>query len=93
MEKADGGEVGLDGAGRFAILLHPEDVGGQMLAADIGQLLEAIFICQISAEAFHGLIVPAFGTEAALTIMLCQLVQLVYKSQKNPLVLNFHSHI
>ena len=93
MEKADGGEVGLDGAGRFIILLHPENIGGQMLAADIGQLLETIFVGQICAEPLHGLIVPVLGAEAALTVMPCQFVQLADKSQKDTLVLNFHCHI
>ena len=93
MEKADGGEVGLDGAGGLSVLLHPENIGGQMLAADIGQILEPVFVSQISAEAFHGLIVPIFCAETALTVMPSQLIQLGNKCLKNALVLNFHRHI
>ena len=93
MEEADGRKIGLDGAGRLAVLLHPEDIGGQMLAADIGQFLEVVLICQISAETLHSLIIPIFRAEAALSIMPRQLVQLAYKRQKNALVLNSHSHI
>ena len=56
-----------------------------MLAADIGQLLEMVLICQIGAEALHGLIVPILSTEAALSVMPCQFIQLAYKSRKMPL--------
>lgn len=44
MEEADGGQVGLDGAGRLAILLHLEDIGGEVPAADVLQLLQMVHI-------------------------------------------------
>ena len=40
----DGGQVGLDGAGRLAILLHLEDIGGEVPAADVLQLLQMVHI-------------------------------------------------
>ena len=44
VEEPDGGQVGLDGAGRLAILLHLEDIGGEVPAADVLQLLQMVHI-------------------------------------------------
>lgn len=77
MEKADCGQVGFDGAGGFAVLLHSEDVGGQMLAADVGKFLQVVLVSQEKAEASHSFIVTPFGLDTALTIMPGKLVQLI----------------
>ena len=57
MEKANGGEVGLDGAGRLALLLQIEDVAHQMLTADILQPLQAVAGGEVGAETLDRLIV------------------------------------
>lgn len=44
MEKADGRQISLDSGGGFSPLLHIEDVGSQMLAVDVGQLLQTVFL-------------------------------------------------
>ena len=76
VEEADGGEVGLDGAGGFALLLQIENVAHQMLAADVLQLLEMVVGGEIGAEALDRLIVAILRAEAALTVVPRQLVQL-----------------
>ena len=76
MEKSDGGEVGLDGAGRLALLLQIENVAYQMLAADVLQLLQMVVGGEVGAETLDRLIVAVFRAEAALPVMPRQLVQL-----------------
>ena len=76
MEKADGGEVGLDGAGGLALRLQIEDVAHQMLAADVLQLLQVVVGGEVGAEALDCFIVAVFRAEAALTVVSGQLVQL-----------------
>ena len=76
MEKSDGGEVGLDGAGRLALLLQIEDVAHQMLAADVLQLLQMVAGSEVGAETLDRLVVAVFRAEVALSVVPCQLVQL-----------------
>ena len=76
VEKADGGEVGFDGAGRLALLLQIEDIAHQMLAADVLQLLQMVVSCEVGTEPFDRLIVAILRAEAALSVMPRQLVQL-----------------
>ena len=76
MEEADGGEVGLDGAGRLALLLQIENIAHQMLATDILQLLQMVVNSKIGAEPFDRLIVAILRAEAALPVVPGQLVQL-----------------
>lgn len=83
MEKADGGEVGLDGAGRLALLLQIEDVAHQMLAADVLQLLQMVVGGELGTEPFDRLIVAVLRAEAALSVVPCQLVQLGNESNVN----------
>ena len=74
MEEADGGEVGLDGAGGFALLLQIEDVAHQMLAADVLQLLQMVVSCEVGAETLDCFVVAVFRAEAALPVVAGQLV-------------------
>ena len=76
MEESDSGKVGLDGAGRLAILLHLEDIGGEVPAADVLQLLQMVVDSEVGAEPFDRLIVAVFRTEAALPVVPGQLAQL-----------------
>ena len=76
MEKANGGEVSLDGAGGFALLLQIEDIAHQMLAADVLQLLQVVVGGEVGAEPLDRLIVAILRAEAALTVVAGQLVQL-----------------
>ena len=76
MEKADGGEVGLDGAGGLALRLQIEDVAHQMLAAEVLQLLQMVVSCEVGAESLDRLVVAILRAEAALPVMPRQLVQL-----------------
>ena len=69
VEEADGRQVGLDGAGGFALFLHVEDVGHQMLAADVGELLQAVLVGEEGAEALECLVVPLLRPEAPLAVM------------------------
>lgn len=85
--------LALDGDGGFAVLLHPEDIAGQMLAADVLQLLETKLVRQIRAEPLHGFVIAFLGTEAALPVMPGQLIQLAYQEQINAHVFNFPCHI
>ena len=83
MEEADGGEVGLDGAGRLALRLQIENIAHQMLAADVLQLLQMVVNSKIGAEPFDRLIVAVFRTEAALLVVPRHLVQLGNESVVN----------
>ena len=74
--ETDGGQIGFDGGSRFPTLLHINDVRSEMLAADVGQLLQVVVVGQKAAEAFVGLIVPLFGAETALSDVPGHLVQL-----------------
>ena len=76
MEESDSGKVGLDGAGRLALLLQIENVAHQMLAADVLQLLQMVVDSEVGAEPFDRLIVAVFRTEAALPVVPGQLAQL-----------------
>ena len=76
VEKADGGEVGLDGAGRLTLRLQIEGVAHQMLAADVLQLLQMVVGGEIGTETLDRLIVAIFRAEAALPVVARQLVQL-----------------
>lgn len=76
MEKADGRQIGLDGGGGLIPFLHIEHVGGEVLATDVGQFLQAIVVRQEPAKPFHGLIVSLLGAETALTVVPGGLVQL-----------------
>ena len=76
VEKADGGEVGLDGAGGLALRLQIEDIAHQMLAADVLQLLQMIVGGEVGAEPLDRLIVAILRAEAALSVVPRQLVQL-----------------
>jgi len=83
VEKSDGGEVGLDGAGRLALLLQIEDVAHQMLAADVLQLLQMVVDSEVGAETLDRLIVAILRAEAALPVVASQLVQLGNESVVN----------
>lgn len=76
MEKADGGEVSFDGAGRLALRLQIEDIAHQMLAADVLQLLQVVVGGEVGAESLDRLVVAVFRAEAALSVVASQLVQL-----------------
>ena len=76
VEKANGGEVGFDGAGGFALRLQIEDVAHQMLAADVLQLLQMVVGGEVGTEPFDRLVVAIFRAKAALSVVPCQLVQL-----------------
>ena len=89
MEKANGGEVGLDGAGGLALLLQIENIAHQMLAADVLQLLEMVVGGEVGAETLDRLIVAILRAEAALSVMPRQLVQLGNEGVVNA----FCSHI
>ena len=93
MEKPNSRQVRFDGTGGLAALLHPEDIAGQMLAADILQLLEMKRIRQVSAEPLHGFIIACLGAETALAVMPGQLIQLAYQGQINAYIFNISCHI
>ena len=76
MEKANGGKVCLNGAGRLALLLQIEDIAHQMLTADIFQPLQAVAGGEVGAETLDRLIVAILRAEAALSVVPRQLVQL-----------------
>lgn len=76
VEKSNGGEVGLDGAGGLALRLQIEDVAHQMLAADVLQLLQVVVGGEVGAESLDRLIVAILRAEAALSVVASQLVQL-----------------
>ena len=83
VEEADGGEVGLDGAGRLALLLQIENVVHQMLAADVLQLLQVVVGGEVGAETLERLVVAVFRAKAALPVVPRQLVQLGNESNVN----------
>ena len=83
MEKANGGEVGFDGAGGFALRLQIENVAYQMLAADVLQLLQMVVDSEVGAEPLDRLIVAVLRAEAALPVVASQLVQLGNKGVVN----------
>ena len=76
VEKADGEEVGLDGAGGLALLLQIEDVAYQMLAADVLQLLQMVVGGEVGAEPLDRLVVAILRAKAALSVVPRQLIQL-----------------
>ena len=79
MEEPNRRQVRFDGTGGFAAFLHPEDIRCQMLAADILQLLEMKLVRQVGTEPLHSFIIAFLGSEAALPVMPCQLVQLTHQ--------------
>ena len=87
MEKANGGEVCFNGTGRLVLLLQILHITHQVLAADILQLLQPIFLCKIAAETFDRFIIAVLCPEAALPVVPCQLVQLSDKRAINALVI------
>ena len=93
MKKTDGGQVCFDGAGSLPIVLQLQDIGGQMLPADVGQLLQAEGISQEGAEPLHGLVIPLLGAEAPLAVMTGQLVQLGEQAEVNTDIQNLVCHI
>lgn len=76
MEKADSSQVGFDGGWGFAASLEKLHVGKNVLWRDVGQPLQPVPPCQEAAKAEHGLVIALPGTEAALTVVAGQLVQL-----------------
>lgn len=83
----------LDGGGGLAALLHPEDVAGQVLAADVLQLLKMEFVRQERAEPLERLPVAFLGAATALAAVAGQLVRLTHQSQIEALVLDDSCHI
>jgi hypothetical protein len=81
-------QLRLDGAGRLTVLLQVANVGNQMLAGDVGQLLQAVLLRQIAAKPLHGLIVPLPGLVALLPVVPGQLVQLGDEGAVDALVLS-----
>ena len=81
VEEPDGGQIGLDGGGGLAALLHPEGIAGQVLAADVLQLLKMEFVRQVGTEPLERLVVALLGAETALAVVAGQLVQLAHQSQ------------
>ena len=49
--------------GGLAALLHPEDIGRQMFAADVLQFLETKLVRQIGAEPLERIVVTLLGKE------------------------------
>lgn len=92
MEETDRRQIGLDGGGRFSLLLHIEDVGGQVFAVDVRQLLQTIFLRKEFAEPLHGLVISLLGAEAALSIVPGNLVQLGGKGLVDTGILRFYCH-
>ena len=93
MEEPDSRQVGLNGGGGLAALLHMEDITGQVLAADILQLLQMILVCQERAEPLARLIVALFGAVTALAVVAGQFVQLAHQGLIEALILNSSFHI
>lgn len=82
--ETDGGQIGFDGGSRFPTLLHINDVRSEMLAADVGQLLQVVVVGQEPAEPFTGVVVPPLGLEAPLPVMPRGLIQLGDQGVVNP---------
>ena len=59
------GQIDVGHVGAF---LHMQYVGGQTLAADVGQLLQVVLTGRECTEPFDSLAVPLFGAKAALPI-------------------------
>ena len=93
VKKPDGGQVCFDGAGGLPIVLQLQDIGGQMLSVDVGQLLQAEGVGQEGAEPLHGLVIPLLGAEAPLAVMTGQLVQLGEQAEVNTDIQNLVCHI
>ena len=89
VEKADGGEVGFDGAGGLALRLQIKNIAYQMLAADVLQLLQVVVDSEVGAETLDRLIVAILRAEAALSVVPRQLVQLGNEGVVN----TFRGHI
>ena len=66
MEEPDGRQVRLDGGCGLAALLHPEGITGQVLAADVLQLLQMMVVRQKRAELLERLVVVLAGAVIAL---------------------------
>ena len=81
-------QLRLDGAGRLTVLLQVANVGNQMLAGDVGQLLQAVLLRQIAAKPLHGLVITLPGLIAALPVVPLQLVQLSQEGVIDALVLS-----
>ena len=81
-------QLRLDGAGRLTVLLQVANVGNQMLARDIGQLLQMVNISEELAEPLHGLVITLPGLIAALPVVPLQLVQLSQEGVIDALVLS-----
>ena len=81
-------QLRLDGAGRLTVLLQVANVGNQMLARDIGQLLQMVNISEEPAEPLHGLVITLPGLIAALPVVPLQLVQLSQEGVIDALVLS-----
>ena len=79
MEKADGGEIGLDGGSGLLLFLEIGHIGINVFGGDVGQALQAVPLGQKAAEPLHGLIVALFGPKAALPVVAMELVQLCEK--------------
>ena len=88
MPEPDRRQIRLDGAGRFSTFLQVVDIGNQMLAGDVGQLLKVIAVCEEPAEPLHGLVVTLSGLIAALPVVPLQLIQLVQEGVIDALVLS-----
>ena len=92
VKEADGRQVGLDGGGGFLPLLHIENVGSQVLAVDVGQLLQTIFLRKKFAEPLHGLVVPLLGAETTLAVVPGGLVQLSDESLIDTRISRFYCY-
>lgn len=63
-----------------------------MLAVDVRQLLQTIFLRKEFSEPLHGLIVPLLGTEAALAVVSGSLVQLSDEGLIDAGISRFYCH-
>ena len=80
-------QLRLDGAGRLTVLLQVANVGNQMLAGDVGQLLQMVNISEEPAEPLHGLVITLPCLIATLPVVSLQLVQLGQEGVIDALVL------
>ena len=81
-------QIRLDGAGRLPTLLQVVDVGCQMLAGDVGQLLKAEGISEKLTKPLHGLVITLPCLVAALPVVSLQLIQLGQEGVIDALVLS-----
>ena len=79
MEEPNGGQLGFDSRRCLAALSEEVYIGEKMLGRNIGQLLQAVPLCQKATKAFYRLIVPLPGFEAALPVVAAEFVQLEQK--------------